>query len=190
MAKHTFGLSSWLERLGIKGPDIPEVAPVVIPVQVVGDASLLVSSLLPASAAFGDVVSGGGVGNHCALSILSRSPGGTLIRSVHLSPSANTAGSWTVRATDYTWASSSALTNHDFGPSATLSLVTTGQVATGNLMGTDNPSEYITQRANFGPEDLVFVPFGYYFLIENETENSATRFAGVFQDLPATEGPE
>jgi hypothetical protein len=190
VSKHTFNLAAWLNRLGIKGSAVPELAPVVVPVQVVGDASLLVPSLLPATAAYG-TSRGASAGNHSTLQVHSRADGGTIIRTAQIHIAANSSFAWAVLTTSQTWAASGALTAQNFGPVPVTSIVTGGDVAAVNKLNpNDNPCGYSTSRSPRGPEDLIYLPRNYYFVLQNEVAATATRFELVIQDLPAAEGPE
>ncbi|GAH09289.1 unnamed protein product, partial [marine sediment metagenome] len=125
MADHTFNFGPWLSRLGLKGGKLPDIMPVVQPVQVVGDASLLVPTLLPPTACYGRLV-GGVASNYAALQIRSLAPGGTLLRRVAITIQANLLTAWTVRSVAATFAASTTLTAANMGPEPVVSEVKAG----------------------------------------------------------------
>lgn len=87
-----WNLSVWLDRLGLKRAEQPDILQGVMPVQVVGDASALTSPLLPALAWTGATI-GNVAGELPGVAIRSRAPGGTFVRTLRLS-STNSLAKW------------------------------------------------------------------------------------------------
>jgi hypothetical protein len=190
MARHTFNLTEWLSRLGIKGNVIPDILPGVQPVQVVGDASLLVPSLLPPTAAYG-FTAAGVAGHVFAVQVAARADGGTLIRVGKITSSANAAATWSVSTTPFSFVVGTVLTARNYGQGNVVSAVTAGTVLDANkLSDFDNPCSYVNARQPWGPDDLVWVPKGQFFLINNDSPNLASDCEIVIQDLPAMAGTE
>lgn len=190
--KHTFNLSRWLSRLGVKGGDEPLITPSLQPVQVVGDASLLVPPLLPPTAAYGTTV-GAVVGQHGAASIQSLAPGGTCIRQLGCGSWSNSVSwLWRVQAAAPTYAASNVLTAREMWPGMQ-SIVTAGSVIPANLPAggvNDNPQFQTPNGFTFGVDDLIYIPTGSFFFIANTIVNAAALISLVLQDLPAAPGPE
>jgi hypothetical protein len=188
--RHTFNLHHWLSRLGVKGSEMPPVVPVVQPVQLVGDASLLVPPLLPACAAFGRVV-GAVAAEYSSCEIQSRSPGGTWIQLFEATCGTASSHGWRVQAAPLTFSASNTLTAHQFGNGSTLSQVRAGTCAAGQQVTTgDNPGLFTGSYDACRVNGLVYLPFGSYFVHSLQTADRPVSFSVVLQDLPVSSGPE
>lgn len=75
---HSLNFSRWLQRLGFKDGREPEIIRAIQPVQVVGDASFLVSPTLPPSGISGGII-GAPAGVRATFEIYGGLRGGTLV---------------------------------------------------------------------------------------------------------------
>ena len=120
-------------------------------------------------------------------------PGGTYIRRAAINAIANAGFVWTVRATDFAaWSlGPTAPALAQFGTGTATSVVRYGRVLPANrLAAAACPYSYRAARDPMQLDDLVYVPKGSYFLMDDEAANQACAFEITFQDLPAMAGPQ
>lgn len=185
MPRHNLGVSEWLQRLGIKGGDVPDVVPLIQPVQVVSDASALTSPLIAPVAWAGGVVAAGGVGEYASLTVQALASGGVWIRYLSLSAGAAVANPiWTIAATDPFAADplATTATNRNMGPKDVQAIVRIGTSTV--QLNADNPAMQASGLTFQTLPDLTFVPPGSWFAIQLQTANTEVTWAVCVQDAP------
>lgn len=134
MPKHTLNFGRWLERLGFTDGLQPDVIRAVQPVQVVSDASSLVSPLLPPLAVAGGRQTPGG-GNIVALEVLSLAPGGTFVRDLNVAAASGSNNNRVAFVTPTAIASINPTVKAKFemGPSPTVSRIRIVEIVAVNI---------------------------------------------------------
>lgn len=190
MDEHTFNLRTWLSRLGMKGGRVPPILPGVQPVQMVGDASLIVPPMLPPTG-----YAGGGVAcvapAFSGLSIYSGAPAGCFIRTLTVSPAASGRFTLKIQDTDLTWGTGPTVHNAmQMAEDSTTSVVRSGTVAAGITPNNAYPHAYTrTTEDNLIDVDLILIPQGKYLVMTHAVAGADLWFRVIFQDLPAAPGP-
>lgn len=183
--QHFWNLSRWIDALGIKNATTPSVVQALQPTIHMGDHSGFTAQLVPPSAAMGGE-SPAVVAVRSGAQLISRAPGGTLVKYFEASVSAATRIGWTLDA-GFAMANPVAnLIKSDFGNEPTLSTLEMGTYA-----GLTNAVKYRpnfffgnNQRHDWGSARL-YIPPGTAFYCWNDTVNTAISFSIVYQDVMA-----
>lgn len=189
MNEHTFTFGNWRSRLGFKGGKVPPILPGVQPVQVVGDASLLVPHMLPPTALYGGSITSA-VAHYPHLSIRSLAAGGTLIKDTHFMFA--DAGYLTVglSTTDVTWNTSDVKSGHQMTSEDTVSIVTIGDAAAAKIPLVDNPTIKTIAALPQGVPGDILIPRGEFLIFCHSAANTLMEVYFALQDLPASPGPQ
>lgn len=182
MALWQLPLRSLWRALGVEETREPQVEPRVTLTYAVGDGSALVGPLVPPMAMAGALVSAA-AGQHPAIEVRSRAPGGTLIRKLSATTGVVANWRWGLRS-----AAAPGLvlrTNHNQGPDPVLAEVRVGLVNPALLTAGD-PVEGAPSFTTVMVDD-VYVPQGARFYMETSAPVGAG-VVGVFsafvQDFP------
>lgn len=181
-----WNLAEYLRRLGIQSAgEQPELLDTVQPVLIAGDASALTTPFIPALAWAGRLQNGTAL-RFTGLTIHSRAPGGTLIRSLRVELSGTSGGgNWIWEVVDGVHAftaSAGEVQLFQMGP-----VDCTAFVATGNndvsLLNSSHPVIQNNSDLAFFVDEF-FIPPGKNLFIHHDVVQSAIVVAALLQDVP------
>lgn len=169
-------------RVTETGGAVPEVAGLIQPVQLVGDATLLTAPLLPPSASFGGTT-GTFAGQFSAVHVIGSGPGGCAVRHANFQIAALATVAWRVQPLPAPAISASIAPARNFGPKNVQTRVEHGFGAA--TLGVDDCQFFVFTAGNIFMDDVWFVPPGFVLVFEVETANNALIFSLIIQDLAA-----
>lgn len=182
---HSWNLGSWLNALGVRRSDQPDLIHAVQPVEILGDHSGFSSQILPPMAWMGGQRTGAGAGTYSGMQLLSRAPGGTYIRNLHLSAGSNAMMRFHITATPAAMANIvGGLSISEMGNTPTISRVQLGTFAAVPGGVTTSPAVYVPSFA-FQIVDAAYIPPGMVFECWDTIENVSFLCATFFEDCPA-----
>lgn len=182
---HSWNLFKWMDALGIRRKDQPEIVHAIQPVEIVGDHRAFASPILaPAAWAGGSIAAV--IAISPAVQIRCGAPGGTAIREFALSlPGVE---DWEFRITQTPLALGNVVTPlvQDMAPDPTTSVVRGGTVVAGGAAGS-LPIVSVSNVAGFHRVivDSIFIRPGWWFEAWGVAANKAADFAVYFEDFPA-----
>jgi hypothetical protein len=182
---HSWNLSAWMDALGQKRKDEPDLIYGVQPVEIVGDHSAHAAPILAPVAWMGGSV-GAFLAVYACASLTSRAPGGTYIREVIAAGAAGN-WNWAVNSTPGAMANLVAgLVVNDMAPDPVRSNMLLGTVAALPTAIAVSPSRNVSATAN--PAILVdgiYVQPGSTFQIWFTVANTAAQVSMLFEDCLA-----
>lgn len=181
--KTTINFTRWLERLGVKDGRQPEVLRAVQPVQVVSDASLLVSPLLPPSGLAGTEIPAE-LAERACIEVYGGYRGGALVEFSVTPHSQSMTFLYRVSAAAFTVNNLIPLEDVFFQPDTTV------RVRIGTVLGLV-AAGWPRFRAGTAVESLksVFVPPGVYGLLMSASVNQVVQSWVTYQEFAAAPGP-
>lgn len=182
--KYRWNLQEWLRRMGVQlGGEQPPLRFDIQPVQIVGDASSIVSPLLPPFAWYGNNLTPA-AGDGALLTVQSRARGGTFVNFVRGTTVPNGIWAWKIdNVITPPMAGETTLTAQNMGPEPVTTRVRTGGV--NPLVPPVADSMSIVQNRAIAIEDLVYIPPGFEFALGLRLAATNTSFAVAVQDVPA-----
>ena len=181
---HRWNLSVWMDALGFKRRDQPEVIHAVQPVVILGDQSALTAPILTPAAWFGGNRTGVAA-EYTYIQLTSKAPGGTYLRQIYLG--VVTAGTAAFRLTDAPIAlgNLNAMNRIDMMPDPTVSTFLMGTSASIPTGTSAWPFLDTTTAADTVIIDGIYIRPGWTFELWNRTVNIGMNGAFQFEDLPA-----
>ena len=181
---HSWNLSEWLDVLGLRRADQPDVIHGIQPVEIIGDHSGFSAQILPPMAWMGGTRAGV-AGAKSILSLTSRAAGGTYVRLLNVTVEAATNIRWRITTSPYTYLNAVAnLVKSEMGSSATVSSIilatTVSTVAT-----TTVPTSEFASTAEKLFHDFAYIPTGSTLELWNATNQQGLYIACMFEDCPA-----
>lgn len=180
---HSWNLSEWMNSLGLRRQDQPELIHAVQPVEIVGDHSAHTAPILPPTSWAGGTRAAVAAAYSC-IEFTSLAPGGSFIRQVVL-----TAANQTVR--HEISLAPGALANvitpikHEMGVTATLSTPRLGTLAAEPAGGATNFLDLIPNLPPLRLFDPFYVPAGYTLQLWIAAVNVALSASILWEDCLA-----
>lgn len=178
---HSWNLSRWMDVLGQRRRDQPELIYAVQPVSIVGDYSAHAAPLLPPTAWVGSTAPAI-VGEYSALQLISRAPGGTYVRNL----SGSGAGRHRFRIT----AAPVTLNNvvagalpMQMGEDDTPSVAQLGSFAV--VIPSTTPSIRQTNTTSWQVVDVAYLPTGWCLEVCFTTANTSCEYNVLYEDCMA-----
>ncbi len=178
-----WNFSQWMNALGMKRPDEPEIVHAVQPVVMMGDHSALVSPVLPAMAWQGGRRSAIAL-VFSAFQLTSLSGGGTFVRQLIFSGSA-AIYRFQLTTAPGALANVQALAIYDMAPDATVSRCALGTLAADPGDNGDPLFDVLATGNTFIVDGFYLQP-GATLQVVNSAPNVDLQFACQFEDLAAT----
>jgi len=182
---HSWNLFEWMEALGQKRPDQPDLVHAIQPVTIVGDQSAHTAPILAPMAWMGGSRTAV-AGAYGCIALTSTAPGGTFIRELSWTASAAGQVRWLLNQSPAAMLNLVAnLVRQDMGQLPTSSLVRIGTIAAEPATTTIGRYDTVNVgQTRFGP-DWWYVPPGWTFQLWFTTVNVTIDPSILFEDCPA-----
>lgn len=180
---HSWNFSEWLDALGLRRRDQPDLIHGVQPVEIVGDHSAFTSQIHPPMAWVGGMRAGV-AGTYSGFQFESRSPGGTYIRWLDLSLSTGSYMRHHLPAAPAAMANTIACATQEFGGGNTVSQFTLGTFAVAPAT-TAVPQAEISSSPGRSWQDFVYLSPGQTLECWISAVNLDLLVGLMFEDCPA-----
>jgi len=188
---HIFNLTPWMQRLGFKRPEDPPLLYSVQPVALISDQRFSTPVVSGPRALYGGSVTASLV-QYSALRLISKSPGGCIIRKLVVTGSNIAAASeFTIRMDSPTFISQAGCIpiQLGLGPNVTTANVGHTIVGTGPPPGFPLfPSSSGAPARGASPIDDLFIAAGFTVTIQDSAVNNVKTFGMEVIELPALRG--
>jgi len=180
---HSWNFQEWLDALGLRRDDQPEIIHAVQPVEVVGDHTAHTAPLIAPTALAGGQRTAIALG-YSAIELTSKAPGGTFLERISIDAATLTLRC-ALNASPGVMANLVALTKFEMGITPTLSTPRLGSLAAEPVAG---PGNWFLKSSNLITtiiDDVVYVPPGHTFQLWISQVNQVLNVGIRFRDCLA-----